>query len=737
MKSSTSMILTVVSASLVMPAMAQAQTAAPTAAQTDVKTEKDKVQDKADPTTVTVKGQRKEMSGDKEVYDVTKNPDALTGTAQDALNKVPGVNVDNDGNVTVRGREARVFVNGRPALYMTGDNRGAALQSMPSASISSIEVISNPGAQYSSSSNEPIVNIVTKRNMPPGVFGSVSGQVLSNEGASGNTFLSLAKDKLTLTAMGSLNRSIQNSISDSQTQGFDASGNRTRESRRNGLTDGAYSRAFLSTSLQYDLGPNDVLTGGLTYTGSASDTDSLSASTTFNAGGAATDIFTSLSESTSDQQNGTLSAGYTHYGQKPDQSFKLDMSLSRSENENDSDTITSYDLSSTGSRLPRPDRKLRDGSNNAAMVQAAYNTTLGRTQVSVGTQINQDDNRANSLSYGPDTAGTGLVLQPLLTSDLRYEQTASAVYVTAQRQFGAKWTLLGGLRAEFLDMETHETRSNTRNQVDYARLNPSLFATYALSKDRKIRLSYTHKQQRPSPNDLNPRLVYISDTSVSVGNTDLGPQESDNFEASYEVSNPTGSYAVRGFWRTDDDMIVSTSRIIADPQNLGNVVTQSMRVNGGYQSQKGVTLSYSKRTKKLNLNLDATVTFVDMEGPNIVGTQSEVTFGGSVMATYTLKNNDTVSINYRLQPRRYTGNGYSDSSAFNSISYRHRLTPKMWLNFTVQDPFRTPRSTGVTEGPLLRSRYSSEREARVMMIGLSRSFGGFTPTAAPVPVKKP
>ncbi|CAL4869258.1 hypothetical protein MMA231_03549 (plasmid) [Asticcacaulis sp. MM231] len=156
---------------------------------------------KPDTTTVTVTGKKK-VPNDRDVYDVSKDLDAKTGTAADALNKIPGVNVDPSGNVTYHGRNVVVYLNGRPSLMLSGDNRGLALRSMPSAYISTIEVISNPGAQQSSGDGAPIININTQRNMPPGMFGSVSARYSSPAGSLEAAFLGITKDKLSMTLMG-------------------------------------------------------------------------------------------------------------------------------------------------------------------------------------------------------------------------------------------------------------------------------------------------------------------------------------------------------------------------------------------------------------------------------------------------------------------------------------------------------------------------------------------------------
>lgn len=105
--------------------------------------------DDAPTTTVTVEGKKAQNKIDRQVYDNTKDIDSQTGTAADALNKVPSVNIDPTGNVTLRGNSSvQVYVDGKPSVMMQGDNRAGALQSMSSGDIDSIEVMTNPGAQF-------------------------------------------------------------------------------------------------------------------------------------------------------------------------------------------------------------------------------------------------------------------------------------------------------------------------------------------------------------------------------------------------------------------------------------------------------------------------------------------------------------------------------------------------------------------------------------------------------------
>ena len=113
---------------------------------------------------------------DRQVYDVKTDISSSNSTAADALNNVPSVSVTPDGSVTLRGNaNVQIMIDGKPSAMMQGENRGAALQSMPAEDIESVEVINNPGAQFGNEGGGgPILNLVMRRNRRPGGFGAVN-----------------------------------------------------------------------------------------------------------------------------------------------------------------------------------------------------------------------------------------------------------------------------------------------------------------------------------------------------------------------------------------------------------------------------------------------------------------------------------------------------------------------------------------------------------------------------------
>lgn len=680
-------------------------------------------------TTVTVTGKKTQNRIDRQVYDVTKNADAQTGTAADALNKVPGVTVDPSGNVSLHGKNAVVYLNGRPSLMLSGDNRGAALRSMPSAYISSIEVISNPGAQYASGSSGPIINIVTKRDMPPGYFGNLGIQWRAEGGGLGMAFLSASKGKLSLTLSASANASRNTSRSGSGNTSLDSTGAVTQASDYTGQSRSTYSGPFVMANLQYDMDTDNVLAGALQYFQGEGDFTSLSRTQSRGADGKPVNVFDSSGTGRFSSDNGGLAINYTHYGKKPDETLKIDANLEQSSSGNTSRNGNTYLFSdiaaNTGTRV-----EANDGYNHEhkASLHTEYNTPVGDDQLTLGGEINADDKRAESRAFGPDALGSALTVNSLLTDDFHSHQLVSALYGTYQRELTAKWTVLAGLRGEATDLTSDDRTYHVQGKANYVRVNPSVFATYVLTATQKLRFSYSHRQSLPDASDLNPHIVYSSDTSVNAGNPGLKPQETDSFEVRYEYDGKSLNYALRGFYHRDYRTIVPVSHVVPDPQNFGNFVTETMHVNWRHQTADGMTATVSKQIAgKLMLNADTTVTFDDIRNPLVAGVQSGTSVDGSVSLNYFMSKGDQLFLMYKLTGKQFTGQGYTTGSGWGTLQYNHKLTSKLDLTMSVSDPFRQTKTQTVIDTPLLHTRYVNSRQAPTFMIGINRRFSHFGP----------
>src|SRR5690606_6674167 len=111
---------------------------------------------------------------DKKIFTVDQNISAAGGSATEVLQNIPSIDVDNEGNVSLRNSTSvEVWINGKPS-GLTADNRAQILQQMPAESIESIEIMTNPSARYNPEGTSGIINLVLKKNRKAGYYGSVS-----------------------------------------------------------------------------------------------------------------------------------------------------------------------------------------------------------------------------------------------------------------------------------------------------------------------------------------------------------------------------------------------------------------------------------------------------------------------------------------------------------------------------------------------------------------------------------
>src|SRR5580704_3818529 len=136
---------------------------------------------------------------DKKVYNVEKDLVNAGGTAMDVMKNVPSVNVDIDGNLTLRNAPPLLYIDGRPTTL--------TLDQIPADAIESVEVITNPSAKFDASGGGAgIVNIILKKNRKTGYNGNVRAGVDSHGALNGGLNFNLRQDKFNFTANGFYNQ---------------------------------------------------------------------------------------------------------------------------------------------------------------------------------------------------------------------------------------------------------------------------------------------------------------------------------------------------------------------------------------------------------------------------------------------------------------------------------------------------------------------------------------------------
>ncbi|ESQ92911.1 hypothetical protein ABAC460_01300 [Asticcacaulis sp. AC460] len=698
--------------SLVAPALAQ--TTEPPAAPAQTAPAEAAPADAAPGTNpVTITGKKQQNRIDRQSYDVKNDIDAQTGTAADALNKVPSVNVDPEGNVTLRGNSnVQVYVDGKPSAMMKGDNRAATLQSMAGGDIDSVEVMNNPGAQFSAEGSGGIINIVMRRNRKPGN----SGTIIANMGSQGryNATFSGARNsgKLTLSGGASFRHDGRDSRSSSTQQRFNQAGAVVSERDQSGVGSNRFDNLSLTGGADYNITDTDTVSTQLGYGKRTADSDGIDIYTGYdNSGSTPKNIDrTRSSLGENDREDTSFSARWDHTGDSPAETLKVDLRVSTSNGKNLSTAFTDYVTGTDFEEARTSDQRSANGN-----FSVDYQRNVGSGQLSLGTQTTYDDNHVINTSQSGDPDAPA---DALLNNDFAYKQIVNAAYVTYQTPIGEKWTVMSGLRSETIDLKTRQITTGTTGTTSYTKLVPSAFATYTLSDNSKLRFSYSHRLRRPNPQDLNPYVIYMDPQNVMAGNPDLVPSESDSYEVGYEYQKEQTSYSVRAYYRKSTNQITDVSTFISP----GVLLTTKQNLGEGQQG--GLEFNYNgKLWQKLTVSVNGNVGYEELETPN-GGTDSGITTRGRVSLDYQVSTKDRVQLSMFTSGQQLTGQGYRSPFSRGQLSYRRQINPKLAFVATADDIFRTAKVRSVTDTNTVYSESFRSMSAPTFYIGLNYILGG-------------
>lgn len=673
---------------------------------------------------VKVVGERETRFIDRQVYDVKQDVNASNGSAADALGNVPSVSVDPDGTVSLRGStRVQILVDGKPSAMLQGENRGSALQAMPSEDIDSIEVINNPGAEFGNEGGGgPILNLVMKRNRRPGGFGVAN----ANLGSAGryNSALNGAYNSGRWGFQGGVNvrhdgrdstyENVRDRI-DPVTGGVQRS---TQSSTSTGLNDSAGVRGQVS----YNIGQDDTLEASLFYMQRENDQQGLDRYTVADETGLLTSDYSRTTRRTGDSSNGMAGLRWDHKGEKLGEAFKMDLRVSTSDNDSETNYANTYVVTPPQAA---DSRNLQDVDNSTRVIDYTgdYERPLdsGAT-VKVGYKLAETTSEFDTRYYDFDLASGAQSVNARRTNAFEVEERIAALYGSYQWKLSERWGAQLGLRAEYTDMQLEQATSRIQATNDYLNWVPSAFATYKLGERTNLRFAYSHRIRRPSAAELNPFVVYRDELNESSGNPYLKPVKTDSFEIGYETKAGVLDANLRAYYRNERDTI--RSRQVP----VNETVILTTLENGGSNRSGGLEFTLSgKLTSKLSINTSGNVFVAEQEQIDLAGIEStrratSVNVRGRL--NYQLTPLDQLQLMFNAQGKTLTGYGYREPSATANLSYRRNLSPSLTLVVNATDIFDSQKEETITDSATLQERGIRRYDGRIVFVGLSWRFGG-------------
>jgi len=684
---------------------------------------------------VVVTGQRAavEQQLDRTVLNVGALASNAGATALDILEKAPGVSVDQNGQLSLKGKkEVIVLIDGQ-RTYLSGEELASRLRAMDATQLSQVEIMTNPSAKYDAAGDAGLINLKTKQLNQDGLNGTLtlgvglSPYFKSNDGIS----LNYRAGKLNTFASYGL---IQNNGSfDIKTQRnfVDANGQKTGELNQAAHRLSHSQTHTLKLGLDYALSP--VTTLGFSVAGFLNPQRPTSTTTTTltDAVGVPTATLRTTSQTRAEWDNAALNVNGRHqFGGERELTASADYLAYRSSNAQTllSDTY-SPDGTLTGQLPLRGDIPL---AIDIATAKTDYSQPVGqlfKLEAGAKTALIQTRNQANYFTTTPATGAE----QPDYTrsNQFNYREAINALYVNGSRQWGP-WNAQLGLRYEATQYTGHQLGNPEKPDSLFVRryqnLFPTVFVGYKVNEKNQFGFSFGRRIDRPAYQSLNPFLSIIDQYAYSTGNPFLQPQFSTNLELAHTYAG----------WLTTTLNYSRTNGFITETlQKRGDVIIRSVG-NVARRDNAGLALSAQLPINKVwTLNAFANGAYTRFDGA-IAGTPfatSAFSLSLNLTNQLALGNGWTGEVSGFYHGRnRDEGQAVVRSIGQLSLGLSKQLLDKRaTLTFNVRDVLHSQVAREIQDFPGVVSTVQLTRDTRVANVSFVYRFGQAAGKAAKRP----
>ena len=616
---------------------------------------------------------------DRMVYNAEKDITNTGGTASDVLKKVPGLTVDLEGNVQLRGSaNIRVLINNKPSTVMA-TNIADALRQIPSDQIKTVEVITSPSAKYDAEGSAGIINIITKKNGLQGANGTVNASY-GTRNSNVNSNLNYRKNKFGLnTALG--------------TNWNNNPGKQTGETYYTGLSSidrlhqtMAGKRVgnfhFLQLGTDYDLTPKSNLAAGIRMQSGNFAFKTTQASTQYLQK-EVVGLNTRRNNIEFENMNYDVNLDYSRQFSKPGQELTVLGLLSR----NNRDNYNYADVYNRDNQLTLQEQNLNDAYNEEKTLQADYTLPLAKDQtLEIGGKaiLRYAESDYRFLLADP---GTGIfVIQPNRTDIFAYHQDVAAAYASYGFSLNKKYNFKLGTRYEHTSIRGDFTSTETTINQDYDNFIPSIAISRTLKNNQTVKFNYTKRIQRPQLYYLNPFENRMDTFNIQVGNPNLEAELTNAYELGYSTFFKSGtSVNASVYWRQTNNSIQSFTLPTAEGVNytrFGNI---------GRNASYGLSLSgNTKFLQKGNISGNINVFYTDLESRSaqLEAANGSMMYNANLNASYTFPKGISAQVFGMLNSPRVTLQGKSSSWTYYNLALKKEfLQKKVSISAGIDNPF--------------------------------------------------
>jgi hypothetical protein len=638
---------------------------------------------------------------DKKIYTVNQNALSAGVGADEILKNIPSVNVDNEGNISLRNDEnVQVWINGKPS-GLTAENRGQILEQLPAESVESVEVITNPSSKYNPEGTSGIINVVLRKDRKAGYYGSVSAGASYPWGfnAGGNvnysnkkidTYLSLNYRNNRREGGGWLNRTSFNEQDTTYLRQDNESINRMQ---------GFFARAGVDYHIN---DKNTIGVSGFTMLGGSTRTSDYQYSLI-------NPPYSQTTTSDADQLGYNFSIDYKHIFDK--NGHELTASAGHSDFTFDSNT--DYLTLRENANSERNEDMSRHSQEH--WLQADYTLPIGeKSKLEAGYKS----------SWQPDR--NILKRNSVLNDDFTLDRQIHAVYANYKNTL--KFIDLGyliGVRGEATITDWKNIYENgSSSSYD---LFPSLFLSKSFGKGNELQISLTRRINRPGRRELNPLRDTSDSTNIRYGNPDLKSAFALAYELIYIKTWTNHTLSASAYLRQTDNIIQPVSAF-----NSG--VLETTYKNIASRQNSGLELSLKDRLFRI-MELTSTVNlyYSKLNGNAEYGLQSRENFSWDlrIIGNILIQKGFSAQLTANYQSASLLPQGKRLPNYSLDAGLKKTFAEKITVNLSVRDIFDSRKMRQEIFSDNFRQESEQYFNGRNIRLTVSYNFGNLRPKKKP------
>jgi len=537
---------------------------------------------------VVVEGEisRTEFKLDKRVFNVGKDLSSTGASALQVLNNVPSVNVNIEGQISLRGSQGvQILVNGKPSIIAS--EQGNTLGTITADMIDRVEVITNPSAKYDAEGTSGIINIVIKKEQRKGLNGSVSVNTGAPDAHSIGVSLNRRSEKFNLFSQ--LGFGIRELPRDRINRNVDLVNNTSVLSTGTEFRNETYYNIVLGTD--YYINDNNVVTLSGNFAMELEDQPSETNFSSIDASNLITSEWrrTEVTEAQNPKLQFELQYKSDFEGEDHALVFSSLGSFFGKDQSSDFIDATISGADNDAEQMTRTD--FREGVFTFKLDYTRPFSEKWKLESGAQYVINDvaNDFEVNNLING------SFVNDPGLTNVFEFDQNVLGIYSTGSYE-NKKWGAKVGLRLEQTSLNTLLANTNEANDQNYANLFPSFHTSYKFTEKVSIQAGYSKRVYRPRMWDLNPFFNIRNNFSIRQGNPNLQPEFTDSYEITsiYILGKTSLNFGVYHRYTTDVIERVSSFENNVNtvrPENIGVNNITGIEFNAKYVPAKWLTLN--------------------------------------------------------------------------------------------------------------------------------------------------